>query len=104
MGISDSLSERFPFLDVLGEEWEPVSRGVLIAWLVFYVVLIGNAVVHGTLFQWFDLVFVPIHEGGHLLFGYFGRWMMVVGGTFLQLFVPFALEVYFIFRVHLFVA
>jgi hypothetical protein len=98
MGIPDSLSERFPFLETLGEEWEPVSRRVLVAWLVFYVVLIGDAIFHGTLLQWFDLVFVPIHEGGHLLFRFFGEWMTVVGGTFLQLFVPFALAVYFIFK------
>jgi hypothetical protein len=98
MGIPDSLSERFPFLDALQEEWEPVSRVPLIAWLIFYVVMIVNGAFHGKLFQWFDLVFLPIHEGGHLLFGYFGRWMMFAGGTILQLFVPFALAVYFMFR------
>jgi hypothetical protein len=98
MGIPDSLSERFPFLIALEDEWEPVSRSALIGWLAFYVALIGNAVFHGTLFQWFDLVFVPIHEGGHLLFGYFGQWIMVAGGTILQLLVPFALAVYFVFK------
>ena len=102
MEIPDSLSERFPFLETLGEQWQPVSRGALCAWLVFYLVLLVNAVFHGTLFQWFDLVFVPIHEGGHLLFGYFGKWIMVAGGTFLQLFVPFALTVYFVFKRQLF--
>ncbi len=98
MGIPDSLSERFPFLEVFGQPWELVSRRALAGWLVFYVVLVGNAIFHGTLLQWFDLVFVPIHEGGHLLFRFFGEWMTVVGGTFLQLFVPFALAVYFIFK------
>ena len=98
MGIPESLSERFPFLDALDEDWQPVSRGAFIAWCAFYLVLIGNAALGGTLFQWFDLVFVPVHEGGHLLFGYFGHWIMVFGGTFLQLFAPFALAVYFIFR------
>jgi hypothetical protein len=102
MGIPDSIRERFPFLETLKEKWERVSRGALISWLIFYVVLIGNAVFHGTLLQWFDLVFVPIHEGGHLLFGYFGKWIMVAGGTFLQLFVPFALAVYFVFKRQLF--
>ena len=102
MGISDSLSERFPFLVALEKEWEPVSRGALLAWLAFYVILIGNAAFHGTLFNLFDMVFVPIHEGGHLLFGYFGRWIMVAGGTILQLFVPLALAVYFIFERQLF--
>jgi hypothetical protein len=98
MRIPEWLSERFPFLDILEREWEPVSRRALIGWLVFYAILIGNAALRGSLLQWFDFVFVPIHEGGHLLFGYFGEWMMVIGGTFLQLFVPLALAVYFIFR------
>jgi hypothetical protein len=92
------FSDRFPILENLGSEWEPVSRGVAIGWILFYVVLIGNAAFRGTLLQWFDLVLVPIHEGGHLLFGYFGKWIMVAGGTFLQLFVPLALAVYFLFR------
>jgi hypothetical protein len=97
MEIPISLSERFPFLDALGEEWEPVPRPVFIGWMVFYVILLGNALFEGHLFQWFDLVFIPIHEGGHLLFRFFGEWIMVAGGTFLQLFVPFALAVYFAF-------
>lgn len=98
MEIPAALSERFPFLDVLEEEWEPVSRGALIGWLGFYVVLIGNALLGGHLFSWFDLVFIPIHEGGHLLFRIFGEWVSVAGGTFLQLFAPFALATYFAFR------
>jgi hypothetical protein len=102
MGIPDSLSERFPFLETLGEKWEPISRGALAAWLVFYVVLVVNTIFHGTLLQWFDLVFVPIHEGGHLLFRFFGEWIMVAGGTLLQLFVPLALTVYFVFKRQLF--
>lgn len=98
MNIPAALSERFPFLDALEESWDAVSRPVYFAWLAFYIVLIGNAAFRGHLFQWFDLVFVPIHEGGHLLFRLFGEWIMVAGGTFLQLFVPFALAVYFAFR------
>jgi hypothetical protein len=98
MEIPDSLSDRFPFLEALSEQWEPVSRRALVGWLIFYVVLVVNAIFHGTLLQWFDLVFLPIHEGGHLLFRFFGEWMTVVGGTFLQLFVPFALAVYFVLK------
>jgi hypothetical protein len=102
MEIPDSLRQTFPFLETLGEQWQPVSRGALSAWLVFYIILLANRVFHGSLLQWFDLVFVPIHEGGHLLFGYFGEWIMVAGGTVLQLFVPFALTVYFMFKRQLF--
>jgi hypothetical protein len=98
MDIPASLSERFPFLDALEEDWEPVPRSVLFGWLAFYIILIGNALFRGHLFGWFDLVFVPIHEGGHLLFRLFGEWIMVAGGTFLQLFAPLALAVYFAFR------
>ena len=98
MEIPGLLSERLPFLNMLEQGWEPISRGAFIGWIVFYLVLIGNALVGGQLFQWFDLVFVPIHEGGHLLFRFFGEWIMVAGGTFLQLFVPFALATYFVFR------
>jgi hypothetical protein len=98
MDIPESLSERFPFLDALEEGWRPVSRPVFWGWLAFYALLTGNAAMGGHLFQWFDLVFVPVHEGGHLLFRIFGEWLMVAGGTFLQLFVPFALGVYFAFQ------
>ncbi len=92
MEIPATLSERFPFLDALEENWEPVSRASFYGWLGFYGLLVGNAAFGGHLFQWFDLVFIPIHEGGHLLFRIFGEWFMVAGGTFLQLFVPFALQ------------
>lgn len=98
MEIPAALSERFPFLDALEEDWEPISRGAAIGWIGFYVVLIGNALLGGHLFQWFDLVFVPIHEGGHLLFRFFGEWISVAGGTGLQFFVPFALVTYFAFK------
>jgi len=97
MEIPAALSERFPFLDVLEDDWGPVSRGAAIGWIGFYVVLLGNALLGGHLFQWFDLVFVPIHEGGHLLFRFFREWISVAGGG-LQLFVPFALATYFAFK------
>ncbi|MGD0907821.1 MAG: hypothetical protein ABSA96_09585, partial [Candidatus Acidiferrales bacterium] len=80
MDIPASLSDRFPFLDVLEQDWETVSRPVFIGWMVFYIIMVGNALFGGHLFNWFDLVFIPIHEGGHLLFRIFGEWLMVAGG------------------------
>jgi hypothetical protein len=38
------------------------------------------------------------HEAGHLLFGYFGLFMLVIGGTLGQLLVPGALACYFAAR------
>jgi hypothetical protein len=92
---------RYEFLAPLGEPWQPVSKPALIAWLIVYALyLIYAARAHGwSLFM--DLVFLPIHEGGHLLFGYLGnQTLAVMGGTFLQLFVPLALAVYFVFQRH----
>jgi len=72
------------------------------AWLIFHAILLVAAVTGGGLLPWFDLVFVPIHEGGHLLFSWTGHWLMVAGGTLLQLFVPFALATYFALQRQLF--
>src|SRR5579871_981610 len=99
MKIPDGITDQLSSLSALGQDWEPVSTLALVAWLVFYVVVLAGAVIGGGLARWIDLVFVPIHEGGHLLFAWFGsHWLMVAGGTFLQLFVPFALAAYFALR------
>jgi hypothetical protein len=99
MQFPESITDRLPALAALEEDWEPVSRLALVYWVVFYGTVLLGALSGGGLARWFDLVFVPIHEGGHLLFGWFGsHWLMVAGGTLLQLFVPFALAVYFVFR------
>jgi hypothetical protein len=98
MRMPDGIVERLPQLGVLEEDWEPVSRGAAIGWLVFYAVMLFSVATGGTISHLVDLVFLPIHEGGHLLFRFFGEWIMVAGGTFLQLFVPFALALYFAFR------
>jgi hypothetical protein len=94
--------ERYEFLEPLEEPWQPVGKIALWAWLVVYALYLLYAMrAHGTgLFM--DLVFLPIHEGGHVLFGYLGnQTLMVMGGTILQLFVPLAIAVYFVFQRHL---
>jgi hypothetical protein len=99
MRLPESMADRLPALALLGDEWESISQAALAAWVLFYGIVLLGAAVGGGLARWLDLVFVPIHEGGHLLFGWFGsHWLMVAGGTLLQLFVPFALAAYFAFR------
>jgi hypothetical protein len=99
MRLPEYVTARLPALAVLEDDWEPVSRVALAAWILFYGVVLLGAAYGGGLARWFDLVFVPIHEGGHLLFGWFGsHWLTVAGGTLLQLFAPFALAVSFMFR------
>jgi hypothetical protein len=89
---------EIPYLDVFESDWEPVPRWALGAWVAFFALFLIQALYGSGFLLLIDLVFIPIHEGGHLLFGYFGRTMMVAGGTILQLFVPIALAIYFVFR------
>ena len=86
------------FLAPIRENWEPVSKLARSGWLAFYVVFLLYALRDKSGFLLIDYVFVPIHEGGHLLFSYFGHTLMVAGGTLLQLGVPLMLAVYFAFR------
>lgn len=98
MRLPDSWTERLPFLESLEEPWTPVPRIALVAWLVFFGLFLYQLARGTGLLLLMDGVFVPIHEGGHLLFRFFGEFVMVAGGTFLQLFVPLALATYFFFQ------
>ncbi len=98
MLLPEAWTERLPFLEALEEAWEPVPKAALAAWLVFYGLFFYQAARGAGPLLMIDLVFVPIHEGGHLLFSYFGESLHILGGTVLQLFAPLALAIYFAFR------
>jgi hypothetical protein len=89
---------HFEFLEALDEPWQPVSKPARIGWLAFYAIFLLYALTSKGPWLFIDLVFVPIHEGGHLLFCWFGETLHVLGGTILQLFVPLAIAVYFVFK------
>jgi hypothetical protein len=78
------------------EEWEPVPRWALASWLTFYSLFVLYALRNRSGFLFIDYVNLPVHEGGHLLFGWLGQTLGVLGGTLLQLLVPAALTVYFV--------
>ena len=96
--VRDALAERFPLLENLDAEWKPVWRWGIYAWLAFYSLFLFQLARGSGFLPMIDLVFIPIHEGGHLLFGYFGHALMVAGGTLLQLAVPMALAACFYFQ------
>ena len=76
-------------------EWQPVPRWAVVAWGVFYAsFLIYVFHSHGE-FLFIDLANLVVHEGGHLLFGWFGQTLGLWGGTLLQWMVPFLLASYF---------
>jgi hypothetical protein len=98
MQLPESWTERLPFLEALEEDWQPVSWAVLIIAAVFYLLFLLQAARGTGVLLMIDLVFVPIHEGGHLLFRFFGEFIAVAGGTILQLSVPLMLAIWFIFH------
>jgi hypothetical protein len=100
MDLPDAITDRLPFLDALENDWQPVARWALVAWLVFYLLFLYQAYRGQGPLLMIDLVFIPIHEGGHLLFRFLGQWISIAGGTFLQLFAPFALALYFALQRH----
>jgi hypothetical protein len=96
--LPDSWTDRLPFLSQLEEDWQPVPRAALIAWLAFYLFFLYEQASGGNFPNYMNLVFIPVHEGGHLLFGWFGQFIAVAGGTFMQLAAPMMLAIYFAFR------
>jgi len=53
---------------------------------------------HPSEYHLIDGVNLVAHEAGHLLFSWFGEFIMVIGGTIGQLLVPCAFTVYFFLR------
>ncbi|MGB9232972.1 MAG: hypothetical protein WCC04_01035 [Terriglobales bacterium] len=77
------------------EPWRPISRWAVGAWLVFYAFFLAYAFgMHGG-YLFIDSANLVVHEGGHLLFGWFGRTIGLWGGTILQWMVPLLLAAYF---------
>src|SRR4029077_19527840 len=65
---------------------------------VFYLLFLFQAARGTGAMLMIDVVFVPIHEGGHLLFRFFGEFLAVAGGTILQLSVPLMLAAWFVVK------
>jgi hypothetical protein len=98
MRLPESWTERLPFLEPLEDDWQPVPRAVLVIATIFYLLFLYQAARGAGVLLMIDLVFVPIHEGGHLLFRFFGEFIAVAGGTILQLSVPLMLATWFVFQ------
>ena len=81
MRIPESFTERLPVLEVLEDAWEPVPRALVVMWLLFYAMFLYQAMRSEGILLMIDLVFIPVHEGGHLLFRFFGEFLAVAGGT-----------------------
>jgi hypothetical protein len=79
--------------------WLPVPRAAAVATLVFYAWFLWYAIgKQGGDFMFLDAGNAVVHEGGHMLFSYFGDFMQVLGGTLLELLVPLGLAMAFYVR------
>ncbi len=77
------------------EEWRPLSRPAIGAWLLFYSLFLIYTFSRHSGFLFIDSANLIVHEGGHMLFGWFGRTIGLWGGTLLQWLVPLLLAAYF---------
>ena len=80
---------------IINEPWKPVSRPALAAWLIFYVGFLFYAFGKSPASLFIHSANLVVHEGGHLLFGWFGPTLGLWGGTLLQWLVPLLLAAYF---------
>lgn len=94
------LFERFPFLESLEEDWKPVARWVWLAWLAFFVLFLFY-LARTEDQPYIDILWLIVHEGGHLVFMPFGKFLHALGGTILQLAVPLGFACYFALQRHL---
>ena len=76
-------------------EWKPIPRAQFYGWVIFYGLLLLYLAGHFRQLTLLDYLHLPIHEGGHLLFSYFGQTLHLWGGTILQLLIPALLALYF---------
>jgi hypothetical protein len=81
--------------------WKPISWPVFIAWVCSYGLLLLYLVFHFSEPTLLDNLHLVVHEGGHLLFSWFGERPELWGGTILQLLVPALLAVTFAIRADL---
>ena len=60
-------------------EWQPVPRWALVAWVAFYSVFLAYVFHSHGGFLFIDMANLVVHEGGHMLFGWFGSTLGFVG-------------------------
>jgi hypothetical protein len=93
-GYVASILEQTGF----SEEWQPISRWAIAAWLVFYCFFLLYAFRMDGGYLFIDSANLVVHEGGHMLFSWFGPTLCLWGGTILQWLVPFMLATYFFYQ------
>lgn len=96
---SSSFSDLWFEVRVNAEVWcekrSPWLRGAL--WLYLLYALLRH-VLDPLYRSWFAGITLAVHEAGHLLFMPFGRTLMLLGGSIVQLLVPAVAAAYLLLR------
>ena len=66
--------------------------------LTWMVAANGPAMPSGTMLGFLHLIDLVFHEAGHVIFGFFGRFIAVLGGSAMQVLVPLVCTVAFLTR------
>ncbi len=98
MQLPETWNDRVSFLAPLADNWRPVTRRVLIVACAFYGLFLLQLTRGSGPFLIVDLALVPVHEGGHLFFMWFGQFIAVAGGTIFQLGLPALFAGYFLLQ------
>ena len=102
--IREALLDAKDFLQELradlvedAEDWADGRNVWLRLPLLLYLGYAGSRHVFDSMYRsWFAGLTLVIHEGGHLLFLWFGNTLQLLGGSILQLFVPAFVALYFV--------
>lgn len=84
-----------PMQNEIQRNWAPVSALLLLFSLLLFFFFLYGLAAQIQIINVVDDGFLQLHSMGHALFRVFGVTAGVAGGTFLQLFVPFALGAFF---------
>lgn len=76
-------------------DWKQIGKAAFIFLLALYG---ANCAYRPSEWHLLDGVNLVAHEAGHMLFGWFGQFIGIAGGTLGQILVPAALSVYFYFE------
>lgn len=77
--------------------WKLFPGAVVAAYILYTILTPG-------VWHFLDAVDLIIHEAGHPIFGLFGAWIGILGGSLMQLLVPLVFVGYFLARYDLFAA
>ena len=69
-----------------------------LATLTWMVAANGLAMPSGAMFGFLHLIDLVFHEAGHVIFGFFGRFIAVLGGSAMQVLVPLVCTMAFLTR------